>query len=375
MPAINQSLGPIAVTGCSGFTGGHMVREMALQGYQVRACIRDADSWRGKDAVQYLESLPNVEIVSGCDLFIEGSYDRAFDGCSAVFHVAAVLGNSADGKSQPLGSGNVPTDIYDGGIKGTQNVVDSINRSSSVRRLVYTSSMAAVAGRRHAGVPAGYEWTEKDWASDGVDEETWQRPGSSYARSKVETEQLINRAGVASNGQWDAVTLCPAMICGPILFKAQVGQWIEQIGRMADKEMPNWPSPYDMYYNIIDVRDLVKAHRLAAESPVDHAATEGGPRYVMHGSGGRSALLFSEEVRDIIQANFPAFELGAPQPIQSNEGAANASGKPPKPHVVNDCKKAKSVLGATIRSVEDTIRAVVETSIELGVIKPKLVTR
>ena len=39
---------------------------------------------------------------------------------------------------------------------------------------------------------------------------------------------------------------------------------------------------------------------------------------------------------------------------------------------LNDCKKAKSVLGATIRPVEETIRDVVESSIELGIIEPKL---
>ena len=372
MPAISQSLGPVAVTGCSGFTGGHMVREMALHGYQVRACIRDANSWRGKDAVDYLSSLPNVEIIDGCDLFIEGSYDDAFDGCSAVFQVAAVLGNSADGKSQPLGSGDVPTDIYDGGLKGTQNVIDSINRTTSVRRLVYTSSMAAVAGRRAMTVTPGYEWTEEDWASDGVEEQRWQHPANSYARSKVETEQLISQAGADSGGRWDAVTMCPAMICGPVLFKAQVGQWIEQIGRMANNEGPNWPSPFDMYYNIIDVRDLVKAHRLAAEIDIDHSTTKGGARYLMHGSGGRSTLLFSEEVRGIIHDYFPAFELGLPQPVPNREGDQESDGKPPSPHAVNDCKKAKEVLGATIRPIDDTIRAVVETSIELGVIEPKL---
>ncbi|MYD43649.1 MAG: NAD-dependent epimerase/dehydratase family protein [Gammaproteobacteria bacterium] len=371
MPAINQTSGPVAVTGCSGFTGGHMVRELAIQGYQVRACIRDANSWRGKDAVQYLMNLPNVEIVAGCDLFIEGSYDQAFDGCAGVFHVAAVLGNSADGKSQPLGSGDVSQDIYNGGIRGTQNIVDAINRTTSVRRLVYTSSMAAVAGAKREALPAGYEWTEKDWSSDGVEAEQWLKPRNAYARSKVDTEQLINRAGAASDGQWDAVTMCPAMICGPVLFKAQVGQWIEQIGRMANNQGPNWPSPYDMYYNIIDVRDLVKAHRLAAEAEIDHATTDGGARYVMHGSGGRSALLFSEEVRGIIRDYFPAFALGLPQAVPSS-GDEPSSGKPPKPTVVNDCKKAKSVLGATIRPVDDTIRAVVETSIELGVIEPTL---
>ena len=40
--------------------------------------------------------------------------------------------------------------------------------------------------------------------------------------------------------------------------------------------------------------------------------------------------------------------------------------------MLNDCKKAKSLLGATIRPVEDTIRAVVETSVELGIIEPVL---
>ncbi len=367
MPAISPQDGPVAVTGCSGFTGGHMVRELVLHGYRVRACIRDATSWRGEDCVHYLSGLPNVTIVGGCDLFTPGSYDAAFKGCSAVFHVAAVLGNSADGKSQPLGSGDVSQDVYDGGMVGTRNVIDAVGGSGSVKRLVYTSSMAAVSGARGATVPKGYEWTETDWASDGVEEERWQHPRNSYARSKVDTERFINAAADASDGAWDAITMNPAMICGPILFKAQVGQWIEQIGRLAGGLEPSWPSKYDMYYNIIDVRDLVKAHRLAAESSVDHRATVGGPRYVMHGSGGRSALRFGTEVAAVIREHFPTFKLGEPATVTSRGEpitiAANA---------LNDCKKAKSVLGATIRPVEETIRDVVESSIELGIIEPQL---
>ncbi len=369
MPAISPLDGPVAVTGCSGNTGGHMVRELAIQGYEVRACIRDADSWRGKDSVDYLNRLPRVEIMDGCDLFKAGSYDAAFQGCTAVFHTAAVLGNSADGKSQPLGSGDRQMDVFNGGVIGTQNVIDAVNASGSVRRLVYTSSMAAVHGIGEARqiVPAGHEWTETDWASNGIDPEIWQDPGNAYARSKVETERLINAAADASGGRWDAVTLLPAMICGPILFKAQVGQWIEQIGRIAAGLATTWLSEYDHYYNIIDVRDLVKAHRLAAESSVDHRATTGGSRYVMHGSGGRSALRLGTEVRAIIREHFPAFALGKPKTV-------TASGEPVtvQSNTVNDCKKAKSVLGATIRPVEDTIRAIVETSIELGIIEPQL---
>ena len=369
MPEISPHDGPVAVTGCSGNTGGHMVRELVVQGYEVRACIRDANSWRGQDCVDYLNRLPRVEIVDACDLFTPGSYHAAFQGCTGVFHTAAVLGNSADGKSQPLGSGDASMDVFNGGVIGTQNVIDAINASGSVRCLVYTSSMAAVHGigdgRRI--VPAGYEWTETDWAFDGIDPEIWQSPRNAYAKSKVETEHLINEAADASGGKWDAVSLVPAMICGPILFKAQVGQWIEQIGRIAGGRATTWMSQYDHYYNIIDVRDLVKAHRLAAESPVDHQATAGGSRYLMHGSGGRSALRLGTEVRAIIHEYFPAFALGKPKTV-------TASGEPVtvQSNVVNDCKKAKSILGATIRPVEDTIREIVETSIELGIIEPKL---
>lgn len=367
MSAISPRDGPVAVTGCSGFTGGHMVRELAIHGYQVRACIRDANSWRGKDCVDYLSRLPQVEIIDGCDLFTPGSYDEAFAGCVGVFHVAAVLGNSADGKSQPLGSGDVYQDVYNGGIIGTQNAIEAVNASGSVKRVVYTSSTAAVSGARAATLPKGYEWSETDWASDGVDPERWQAPGNSYTRSKVDTEHLINRAADASGGNWDAITMNPAMICGPILFKAQVGQWIEQIGRLAGGLEPTWPSRYDRYYNIIDVRDLVKAHRLAAESPVDHKATHGGNRYVMHGTGGRSAIRFGTELAGIVRDYFPGFVLGKP-------ATATSSGDPitVESNLVNDCKKAKEVLGATIRPVEDTIRAVVESSVELGIIEPQL---
>lgn len=366
MPAISPKDGPVAVTGCSGFTGGHMVRELSIHGYEVRACIRDANSWRGQDAVAYLRTLPNVTVLDGCDLFTAGSYDDAFAGCSAVFHVAAVLGNSADGKSQPLGSGNVSDDVYNGGIKGTQNVIDSINKTDSIQRLVYTSSMAAVSGAKGATLPKGYEWSETDWSSDGVEPDRWNHPANSYARSKVDTEHLINAAADAS-GRWDAITMNPAMICGPILFKAQVGQWIEQLGRIAGGMEPNWPSRYDMYYNIIDVRDLVKAHRLAGESSVDHKSSHGGPRYVMHGTGGHSALRLGTEVSDIIHTYFPSFKLGEPATVTSKGEPIRVAS-----NALNDCKKAKELLGATIRPVDETIRAVVETSVELGVIEPEL---
>jgi nucleoside-diphosphate-sugar epimerase len=240
MPAISATDGPVAVTGVSGYTGGHMVRELVHHGYTVRACLRDGASWRGQDAIGYLSQLPNVEIVEDCDLFVPGSYDAAFKGCVGVFHVAAVLGNSVN--DQPNGEGDGGKDTYNGGIVGTQNVIDAINKSGTVKRLIYTSSMAAVSNATKGG---DHEWTETDWASDGHDTSSKPWQTNWYGRSKVDTEHLVNEAATASGGAknpWDVITMNPAMITGPILFAAQNGQWIEQIGRLAGGLEPNCAS-------------------------------------------------------------------------------------------------------------------------------------
>ena len=363
MSAITQKDGPVAVTGVSGFTGGHMVRELSLQGYHVRACLRDSESWRGQDAINYLKTLPNVEILDGCDLFEPGSYHQAFAGCSSVFHIATVSSNSL--RTQPKGTGDVSTDVYDGLVKGTQNVVDAINASETVKRLLYTSSTSAMFNARMADPK--YHWTETDWAYDGVLEEYWNSPAASYNRGKVDTENLIYKAGSDSQGQWDAVSFLSGMICGRVLFKAQLGQWNEQIGRIAAGLEVNWPTPNNVYYDMIDVRDLVKAHRLAAESSVDHNNSHGGPRYLLHGCGERSTMSLREDIPEIIERYFPGYKMGT----AGNSGQRD-DGNPLLYNENHSSDKAKTLLCATIRPVEETIRDLVESQIELGLIKPVL---
>lgn len=63
------------------------------------------------------------------------------------------------------GAGNVADDTYNGGVAGTQNVLSSVQKSSTVKRLIYTSSLAAMNNSSGHWKPSGAEWTEVDWYS------------------------------------------------------------------------------------------------------------------------------------------------------------------------------------------------------------------
>ncbi|MCZ6890051.1 MAG: GDP-mannose 4,6-dehydratase, partial [Gammaproteobacteria bacterium] len=86
MTAISPADGPTAVTGASGYIGSWIVQDLMEQGYSVRACVRDPDNPEKVDHLLAMNDagMPgSVELFAG-DLFDPGSYDGAFDACSAV---------------------------------------------------------------------------------------------------------------------------------------------------------------------------------------------------------------------------------------------------------------------------------------------------
>ena len=158
MPAVASSDGPVAVTGASGYIGSHVVLSLLQHGYDVRACITDPDN---PDKTEHLLALNradysgNVELHTA-NLLDKGSYDGPFAECSAVLHVGTAMG---------YGGANNPRQVYDGAVNGTENVLASVRKAGTVKRFIYTCSLAAIG---HPA-PPGYVYTENDWASDNRD--------------------------------------------------------------------------------------------------------------------------------------------------------------------------------------------------------------
>ncbi|MBC8444984.1 MAG: NAD-dependent epimerase/dehydratase family protein [Chloroflexi bacterium] len=168
------------VTGATGCVGANVAAALLAQGYRVRAMRRSTSS------LAALADL-DVELVTG-DIFDLPSLTAAMEGCELVFHCAAV----SDYWRTPAPR------IYQVNVEGTRRVLQAA-LWTSVRRLVYTSSIGAL------GVPApGHLLDESS---------TFNLPPRRfpYGHSKHLAEQEVHDA--VARGL-DAIIVNPSLVMG-----------------------------------------------------------------------------------------------------------------------------------------------------------------
>ncbi len=361
MPSVKSADGPVAVTGASGYIGSHVVIALLKRGYTVHACVTDA----GNPAkTEHLLALSN-EGYSGelklytANLLEHGNYDKAFADCSAVLHVGAVMG---------YGGTSTARQVYDGAIDGTMNILDSVKKTGTVKRVINTSSFAAMSHEDLA--PAGYVYTESDWASDGrEDDPKWNADNidtggaMAYAMAKVETENMANRIA-EEDGRFDVVSVCPIVVLGPLLCKGHelVHSWQWCLARMLEGGpcLRSWRS----LWNIVDVRDVGESQALMIESDVCKNAW----RYLLSATD-ESGILDVFQLQAHLLKQFPDIGVGgAPDEMKAH---LEQYGKPwdaPRGH----CDKARTELGLQTHPIEDTLFQTGKTLIEFGLAKPAL---
>ena len=268
MSGIKKQDGPVAVTGASGYIGSRIVEDLLDQGYQVHACVRDASNSKKVNHLIELgkkSSESDVSLFEG-DLFEKGSYNDAFSGCVAVIHAGATVGFNRE----------TPQEVYDGCFTENEHVIESVKKSGSVKRFVFTSSFAAVAHPR----PEGYVFDEKDWCGDNVEayKGAWTEDNISknrdiaYAMAKANTEKMIYKMA-EDNGGFEAISINPLHVIGPLMTENhnQFFSWQFFIWQLLKgNNFGHWDGKQlrgdRMLWNMVDVRDVAKAHRLATES-------------------------------------------------------------------------------------------------------------
>jgi len=223
----------------------------------VRASVRDpSDPAKSKHLTQLAGAKERLELVKA-DLLDEGSFDKAVEGCVGVFHSASpfVLSGITDHEKQ----------LLQPAIQGSLNVLKSAAKSKTIRRVVLTSSMAAV-GFNGGKLPETHVYTDADWSY----EEHLRSKGIWYPLSKTLAEKEAWKFVAENKPSFDLIVVNPTLVIGPLLqpsLNTSTGIYLEYLNGKKT-EIPNSSMSF------VDVRDVANAHLICFEN------AEASGRYV-----------------------------------------------------------------------------------------------
>lgn len=229
----------VAVTGATGFLGGHLVRALAERGDSVRAIYRDP---------RRLDVLAGVDVEHvRADVLDVDSLQAAFAGAELVFHTAGFVGSSE--RAWAINA------------LAPRHVVEAAARAG-VTRVVHTSSVVAVG-------PAtpGQLADETSLYRGGV-------LGLTYVDSKHEGE--VEALAASLRLGVDLVAANPAYVIGvPADRTLQAASSARVLATFLHGGMP---VIIDGLTNVVDVRDVAAGHLLVAERG------RRGERYILGGT-------------------------------------------------------------------------------------------
>lgn len=242
---------PVLVTGATGYVAGWIVKRLLEEGVTVHAAVRNpSDLSKVAHLTQLDHNKPGKLILFKADLLDIGSYQEAMAGCEVVIHTASPF---------TLNIKDPQKDLVTPAVEGTRNVLETANKTASVKRVVLTSSCAAIYGDTADKelIPGGV-FTESHWNTTST------LKHQPYSFSKTMAEKL---AWEIANKQdrWRLVVINPSFVLGPGTIphsNSESFNLLRQVGNGRLKAgLP------DIGVGVIDVRDLADAHVRAAYLP------------------------------------------------------------------------------------------------------------
>ena len=215
-----------------------MARALAEQGADLRLLVRQTSDLRNIEGLK-------ADRVTG-DLRSAPSLEKAVSGCDVIFHVAADYRLWVKD----------PEQMYRSNVEGTRALLEAA-RKNSVRRVVYTSSVATMGFTTNGTVanensPVGL--------ADMI---------GHYKRSKYMAEQV---AMEASRGGQEVVIVNPSAPVGEMDIKPT------PTGRIVvDFLKKKFPAYVDTGLNLVDATECARGHILALEKG------RRGERYILGG--------------------------------------------------------------------------------------------
>ena len=244
--------GPVLVTGGNGYIASWLVRRLLEHGFHVHATVRDpTDAGKTGHLLTIARKSPGTLSLFRADLLDRDGFDPAMEECRLVFHTASPV--VVRGVKDPV------RELIEPAIRGTRNVLETANRTPSVRRVVLTSSVSAVYGDAV---------DMQRIKADRFDESHWNETSSErhqpYSHAKTGAERLAWQIA-GEQRRWDLVVVNPGLVLGPALSPRSKPESVRLMRELGNGDYRVGVARFD--FGIVDVRDVAEGHLKAGLTP------------------------------------------------------------------------------------------------------------
>ncbi|TGK15249.1 NAD-dependent epimerase/dehydratase family protein [Leptospira fluminis] len=282
----------VLVTGGSGYIGSRLVHELLTEGNDiVHTTVRNIGNFAKTQPLMELQKkFPDRLKIFEADLLKLESFGSAMKDCEIVYHVASPFllpEKIVDGQNQML----VPA------LMGTKNVLDSVNNTPSVSRVVLTSTVGAIFG----------DYIDVFDMKDRILSEEYFNTSSNlenqpYHYSKVMAEKLAWNM-FEEQKRWSMVVICPGLVLGPSLTSSSESGSLSLMEELLKGYF--FYGAANLSFTIVDVRDLAIAHIRAGEN------TNAKGRFILAHKEMSSLLEMANAIRNVHRRPYllPKFQV------------------------------------------------------------------
>lgn len=240
----------VLVTGGTGYIGSWVTKMLLEKGYSVRLTVRDKSKRAKYQHLIDIETNTTGKLEFWeADLLTEGAFTEPAEGCSTIIHLASPF---------TLRFKDAQKELIDPALKGTRNVLRAATKSSTVKKVILTSSVAAVHGDNIDMKESGLsEFTEEHFNYSST---VSHQP---YSYSKVLAEKEAWKIH-ESQDKWKLVVINPSFVMGPALTQTSNSESLNFMKEMLTGKY--YTGAPNLMFGYVDVRDVAEAHLLALEN-------------------------------------------------------------------------------------------------------------
>jgi len=175
-----------------------------------------------------------------------GSFDEVVKGCECVMHTASPF---------VLTVSDPQKDLVDPAVLGTRTVLTSCANSGTVKRVVLTSSMAAITDSPEPN----HVYSEFDWNKTS----SLNRNPYYFSKTLAEKEAWIFTQALPIEKKFSLVVINPVVVIGPEHNPASINPSNEIFQKLLTG---GFPGILSLCWPLVDVRDVAKAHIVVMEN-------------------------------------------------------------------------------------------------------------